>query len=109
MSMKKRYRYVGRYLSYLFSLIFILSSTNSFGESKSISNPWLLLLLDSSCNIRSFTVTPSQVDMTVDDDGRILDALVIDADGDILDASNVTWLSKDPDTAYVTQETGSWT
>jgi uncharacterized protein YjdB len=56
----------------------------------------------------SLTVTPTQHTITVGD-GRILEANVLDAQGNPLDASAVTWSSSDPDTAYVTQETGEWT
>jgi hypothetical protein len=59
-------------------------------------------------DIKSFSITPAQAVIGVCD-GRILDAEIVDSEGQLLDATNVTWLSKDSNIAYVIPETGPWT
>jgi len=65
-------------------------------------------LINVRSNIRSFSVTPSQVGLQVGD-GRILEAIIVDAEGNLLDANSVTWSSSNTNIAYVTQDTGQWT
>lgn len=67
-----------------------------------------MALVNVRSNIRSFSVTPSQETITAGD-GIILEAEAVGADGTLLDASDVSWSSSNPDIAYVTQETGQWT
>jgi hypothetical protein len=75
------------------------------GAEDKISADYILTVIS---NIGSFSVSPSQATIKVGD-GRILQAEIVGADGNPLDASAVSWWSNDPSAAYVTQDTGGWT
>ncbi len=60
------------------------------------------------CSQISFTVDPGQATLAVDEE-RLLEAELIDEEGNTLDASDVTWSSSDPSVADVILQTGPLT
>jgi hypothetical protein len=60
------------------------------------------------CSQVEFTVDPGQATLAVDEE-RLLEAELIDEEGNTLDASDVTWSSSDPSVADVILQTGPLT
>jgi uncharacterized protein YjdB len=65
-------------------------------------------LVNVRSNIRSFSVSPPAVTLEGEEE-RILQARAVDADGNLLDASQVAWSSGDPSVAALLLDTGEIT
>ncbi len=83
----------------------VLIRASAIGAEDKIFADYALTVVS---NIGSFLVDPAQETIKVED-GRILIAKIIGAEGNILDPSTVTWSSSDPSIAYLIQDTGGWT